>query len=363
MGISRRYNHPDGRFAGTVSAPVALDYFTQLLAQYDLGPQGTLMLRDHQRRLITRMPPLPNNPAGAIGSQIMSDEFRKVYDVGLDMATGYTSASPDGFRRIFAFNHIKRANMVAVVATADVDYLDSWYGELYRTLGMVAGFMLLSVVLGRALLQLLQRAQRDALQLSESQAFVTTVLNSMNEHVAVIDGKGIITAVNSAWLRFAVSNGATEMHKVAVGANYLQVCSSDGPGNDTGPKATDPLCSGIQAVLDGLQPEFTWRYPCHSPEEERWFVLHVWPLTGSRRGAVMIHHNVTESHQAEVQLKASEERFRLLFDTSLDGIMVTAPDGRVFAANRAACAMRRRDLPSGSRRCGGPHRPGVGHVA
>jgi PAS domain S-box-containing protein len=36
-------------------------------------------------------------------------------------------------------------------------------------------------------------------------------------------------------------------------------------------------------------------------------------------------------------LQESEERYRLLFSTSNDAILLTAPDGRVFAANPAAC--------------------------
>lgn len=33
----------------------------------------------------------------------------------------------------------------------------------------------------------------------------------------------------------------------------------------------------------------------------------------------------------------SEDRFRLLFENSLDGILLTAPDGRIFDANPSAC--------------------------
>jgi hypothetical protein len=42
VNFSRRYNYPDGRFAGVVSAPVAVDYFSNLLTRYDLGPHGTI---------------------------------------------------------------------------------------------------------------------------------------------------------------------------------------------------------------------------------------------------------------------------------------------------------------------------------
>ena len=41
--------------------------------------------------------------------------------------------------------------------------------------------------------------------------------------------------------------------------------------------------------------------------------------------------------EAEDALRESEERYRLLFDHSLDGILLTSPDGSILAANPAAC--------------------------
>ncbi len=43
--------------------------------------------------------------------------------------------------------------------------------------------------------------------------------------------------------------------------------------------------------------------------------------------------------QSEQGLKESEERYHLLFETSMDSILLTAPDGSIFAANPAACRM------------------------
>ncbi len=57
-------------------------------------------------------------------------------------------------------------------------------------------------------------------------------------------------------------------------------------------------------------------------------------------GIVYFKRQITLSRKIEAQgfeLGESEERFRRLFDTSLDAILITAPDGEVFAANPSAC--------------------------
>ncbi len=38
-------------------------------------------------------------------------------------------------------------------------------------------------------------------------------------------------------------------------------------------------------------------------------------------------------------MRESENRYRSLFESSVDGILLTAPDGTIFAANPAACRM------------------------
>ncbi|HUX40352.1 MAG TPA: PAS domain S-box protein [Rectinemataceae bacterium] len=48
---------------------------------------------------------------------------------------------------------------------------------------------------------------------------------------------------------------------------------------------------------------------------------------------------ITARKNAESALKESEDRYRSLYESALDAILLTAPNGRIIAANKAACRM------------------------
>jgi PAS domain S-box-containing protein len=56
-------------------------------------------------------------------------------------------------------------------------------------------------------------------------------------------------------------------------------------------------------------------------------------------GYVAIIRDITQRKKAEETLRRSEERFRSVYESSLDGIMLTLPDGTALSANRRACQM------------------------
>ena len=53
----------------------------------------------------------------------------------------------------------------------------------------------------------------------------------------------------------------------------------------------------------------------------------------------LIKHDLIQRESIHKELRESEARYRQLFDSSLDAILLTAPDGRIFAANPSACRM------------------------
>jgi two-component system CheB/CheR fusion protein len=72
--------------------------------------------------------------------------------------------------------------------------------------------------------------------------------------------------------------------------NYLEVCKDLREAPD--PTALSAQ-RGLREVLEGRRPHFSLEYPCHSPTEERWFVMHVSAVGGEQPGAVVSHVNIS----------------------------------------------------------------------
>jgi PAS domain S-box-containing protein len=80
----------------------------------------------------------------------------------------------------------------------------------------------------------------------------------------------------------------------------------------------------------------TVRFEDFSGSLGKWLQVSAYP---SAQGLAVSFRDVTESRAVRDELVNSEERYRLLFETSVDGILQTSPDGTIIRANSAACSM------------------------
>jgi signal transduction histidine kinase len=134
-----------------------------------------------------------------------------------------------------------------------------------------------------------------------------SILDALTGQIAVLDRDGFILSVNAAWNRFGRSNGVTA-DRSDIGSNYLKVCdSSRGACAD---EAAD-VARGIRSVLAEQDQEFAREYPCHSPTENRWFIVRVTGFgDAGRRFSVVAHENITERKQAELALTAAQAQLQ-----------------------------------------------------
>jgi DNA-binding CsgD family transcriptional regulator len=134
------------------------------------------------------------------------------------------------------------------------------------------------------------------------------ILDAIPAHLAMIDDQGVITSVNLAWRLFACANKLGCPH-AAVGQNYLVVCDRV---LGAGSRQAESVADGIRSVLRRERAVFTTEYPCHSPDQRRWFLMTVTPLSPDpHTGALVMHLDITDRRESE---EATRQRGRRITD-------------------------------------------------
>lgn len=109
------------------------------------------------------------------------------------------------------------------------------------------------------------------------------------------------------------------------------------------PNLADVIEPIMRRVLDTGEPVINASLSGSIPPEfgalRHW--SHHWSPLKDKDGQVIgvsaIIEEITDRKRAEEALRESEEKYRSLFESSIDGILLTSPDGRIYSANPAAC--------------------------
>lgn len=164
------------------------------------------------------------------------------------------------------------------------------------------------------------RRAEDQLRHQEA-ARQAAILNALPAHIALLDAQGTVVSVNEMWRQFANAN-VLQGPGHGVGVNYLAVCESA-----SGPDAlqAQQAASGIRSVLAGTQTSFSLEYACHSPTEQRWFLMTATPLPGQPLlGAVVMHLNITERRQAQARIVRMNRVYAVL--SGINALIVRVRD-------------------------------------
>ncbi len=166
----------------------------------------------------------------------------------------------------------------------------------------------------------LRRSETAQRQLAIS---LKSILDALPAQIALLDSQGVIVSVNDAWQQFATAN-VLQGPAFGVDQSYLEIC--DGVRGD-GAEEAHAAAEGIRRVLRGEAKQFTMEYPCHAPDQKRWFQLVVTPVSEDRlAGAVVMHVDITEQ-------KRIQTRFRRLIDSNAQCVFFWNTKGEITEAN------------------------------
>jgi hypothetical protein len=164
--VSRRFNHPDGSFAGVVLATVDAGYFAQFYKQFDIGPNGVILLLSTSGIVLARS--VGNDIS--VGRDLSGLPLIKNLRSRPSASTYYFKSPLDGVWRLGFYEISERYPILAVATEAEADVLAGWRGEAIARMAFVLGLTALIAAIGFYLVRQLAERQRMAAALAAKEA-------------------------------------------------------------------------------------------------------------------------------------------------------------------------------------------------
>jgi PAS domain-containing protein len=162
--------------------------------------------------------------------------------------------------------------------------------------------------------------------IKEAESFIRSAFDGISSHIAIVDEKGEILAVNNAWREFAEANPPLLVN-VNEGANYIEVCEN-ASGEDS--SSAQEFVKSLKLVLAGKLNFYEMEYSCHSPQESRWFIARIskFPGDGNPK-AIIAHENITTRKLAELELSKNRSFIMSVIENLPIGLAVNSVDPTV----------------------------------
>lgn len=143
-----------------------------------------------------------------------------------------------------------------------------------------------------------QPRRRHTAPAADALGLTRAVMDSLSAHLAILDDRGTVLAVNRAWREFAAAGaGPAALIGCDVGASYVTTCAKAGH---------DALAAGVRDVLAEAQDEFSHEYTCPAPAgaARRWFRARVSRIASPGGPRVIVaHEDVSERRHAQDRLR------------------------------------------------------------
>ncbi len=167
--------------------------------------------------------------------------------------------------------------------------------------------------------------------LLESRELLQDSLDALTAHVAILDGKGRILAVNKAW-KGSSAQDRLFGSRILEGQDYLRICAILETTLADSPLVLD----AIQRVQRGELSQCRLDYTCGPAAPDIWFQLGVSRFESSRGGRVIVsHQEITELKMSEWRARESERNYRSFFEEDLTGDFVADGGGVLTDCNPA----------------------------
>jgi diguanylate cyclase (GGDEF)-like protein/PAS domain S-box-containing protein len=193
--LSRRFNRPDGSFAGIVVTGISIPYFTHYYDTFDIGQNGSIALALADGALLVRRPyvdpdiPQRHTP-GAVFQNSLAQNSIGVAEV---------KSSIDKVVRLTSYRRSEAYPLVISVGASMDDILASWRATLWFRLALTAGLVaLVGLIGGRLAAQIREREKVEQTKVANAERF-RFIFASASDGMFIADAEtGTISDVNAA---------------------------------------------------------------------------------------------------------------------------------------------------------------------
>ncbi len=334
-----------GNFAGVVVITLKLDTITQrFVAHVKSSERGHAFLIDDEYNVLWAPDP------SLFGKNLLEEsegfpEFQQVVKHLADAVSGKAEYSYYKFdeskgryteeteEKLLAHEHIRLGKEIwSLGVWAPKEEARKLIRDAYLRLLLLVGLAILIILIGsfyaltvssRISRTLGREVETKTGALKESEEKYRILIESSSDCICHIDLEGKILYINPGGVR---RNELDNLNDVLDGDCTYGICE------DHKGLMEDAMERARNGMTTGLEYQST-----NSKGKELWWESIVGPIKddkGEVVSMIMVSHDITERKVAEEALRESEEKYRHLFEDSIEGISISKGD-RVISANKA----------------------------
>ncbi|MGD9948161.1 MAG: PAS domain S-box protein [Desulfobulbus sp.] len=304
IAFTRCYRSPEGRFAGIISAAVPVETFSRILGNINLGPTGTVALRYADGGLVARMPPL-EGPVGEPGNKKISSEYAQLLNANTPVGTFQTHNSPDSVARSYAFRRVLGWPFTIAIGLVESEYLAPWRAQAIWGMLLLGILLLLTWTVSWGTIRHLRGQAIREKEREEDLAWRRILIDQSQDGIVVLDSRGKIYEAN---LRFAEMLGYSQGE-----IKNLFVWDWDAQWSR----------EKLEVMLSRVGTQGAHLETHHRRKDGR--VIDVEISTngaefGEKKLVFCVCRDVSERNRERDALKASEEKYRIIFENQLNAV-------------------------------------------
>lgn len=321
LPMSRAYYHSDGTLAGVVVGTIRIEYFQELFASVNLGPNSRIVL---WRQDGTSLAHFPGKAFDADPERLPASQLERIR--ASTQGTFTDTHADNGTRFLHAFRHLNGYPLIVSVDQPVETVVAQWRSSALRLGAFALLLMLACVGLMLLFVHELERRQSVSAQLREAEHDLRTILNNLPSLVAY-------------WDRRLHNRFANEAYRQSLGVTPEQLRTQSLPelaSADTYGKVrphVERALQGHKQVFERslLLPSGQRRHVLTSyiPDQE----------DGVVQGFFVQIDDLTERKHMEDLLFEEKERVRLTLQAIGDAVLCADAEGHVTYINPAAEAL------------------------